>query len=1013
MAENTRMKEIQAEQKKASEFMEEAKGKFARMESLFEIVLQSLDELKRDKNQAGSGSTSMHEPSATHEHSANPTVHTFTTVTGRQMKLDFPRFDGKDALDWIFRAERFFKYYEIQESQRLIIAAIHFDGEVLPWFQMLERSHRVPIWNALVQAIEEQFGPSQFDSARGQLFKLTHQGPLEDYNNKFIALSNRTQEIPEAALLDCYLGGLKPELKKDVLVQRPTIVHKAMALARLFHDATVFGFTPSKTKTTSGAGRNSTRNFSASSTGTSTNYTGGKANLPPLLPTPNMPPIKKITPAEMQIRREKGLCYTCDEKFSPSHRCPNKQLMMLQSEEEAHEDSKYMVGEEQGEAEVTLHHLSLYALRGTHGPATIRFNGSILGTNMQILLDGGSSDTFIHPRMVHHLKLPIEIAKEIRVLGGFGRILRTNETVVQVPVQICGHTLAITMYVLLVVGVDMIMGADWLETLGPHVADYSSSTIKFLENGSFVTLKGFRGPPVIQAQLHHLTRICSMDSIAECFMLKPVHATATTSESTIPDDLNEVLEQFKTIFDKPNGLPPDRGHKHRIELLPGVKPIKVRPYRYSVSQKAEIERLVTELLDEGLIQHSHSPFSAPVILVKKKDGTWRFCVDYRALNNATVKDAFPMPIVDELLDELHGSAIYSKLDLRSGYHQILMHEEDIEKTAFRTHQGLYEWKVMPFGLTNAPATFQALMNSIFQPFLRQFVLIFFDDILVYSNSWEQHLAHLREVLATLHKHRLFEKRSKCAFGQRRIEYLGHIVSARGVEMDPSKVQAVQDWPTPTTVSQLRGFLGLSGYYRRFIQGYAQLAGPLTQLLTKDGFHWNSEAHEAFSKLKQALVQAPLLALPDFAEPFVLETDASGIGIGAILSQRNHPIAYFSKKLSPRRQAQSTYVRELYAITEAVAKFRHYLFSHTFVIRTDHASLKHIGEQTIQTPEQEACLPKLLGYRFTIEYKPGKQNQAADALSRATCMTLVSIQDELMNEIFRRAVTSPALQTIRS
>jgi hypothetical protein len=398
-------------------------------------------------------------------------------------------------------------------------------------------------------------------------------------------------------------------------------------------------------------------------------------------------------------------------------------------------------------------------------------------------------------------------------------------------------------------------------------------------------------------------------------------------DESLPPELSALLNRYTHVFATPSGLPPPRLQDHSIPLIQGSNPVKVRPYRYPHSQKSQIEKMVRDMLEEGIIQPSSSPFSSPVLLIRKKDGSWRFCTDYRALNAITIKDSFPIPTVDELLDELFGATHFSKLDLRSGYHQIRVRPEDIHKTAFRTHQGLYEWLVMPFGLSNAPASFQSLMNEVFKHQLRKSVLVFFDDILVFSPSWSAHLSHLEEVLQLLSQHKLFAKFSKCCFGLSKVDYLGHLVSGHGVEMDSSKVQAVMDWPVPSSLKQLRGFLGLTGYYRRFIKGYASLATPLTDLLKKDNFLWDDSTDVAFMALKQAMTQAPVLQLPDFTKPFILETDASGFGIGAVLSQGKHPIAYFSKKLSAHMQKQSAYVRELYAISEAIAKFRHYLIGH--------------------------------------------------------------------------------------
>jgi len=282
-------------------------------------------------------------------------------------------------------------------------------------------------------------------------------------------------------------------------------------------------------------------------------------------------------------------------------------------------------------------------------------------------------------------------------------------------------------------------------------------------------------------------------------------------------------------------LPPPRDQDHVITLLPHTAPIKVHPYRYPHSQKAEIEKLVAAMLAWGVIQLSTSPFSSPVLLVKKKDGTWRFCNDYRALNAATIKDSFPIPTIDELLDELRGAKFFSKLDLCSGYHQIRVQQADCFKTSFRTHQGLYEWRVMPFGLTNAPATFQSLMNFIFAPVLRKFVLVFFDDILIYSSDWPFHLQHFAACFIHSSSTYLVCQIFKCVFGQTHIEYLGHIVSQEGVRMDDKKVQAVLQCPVPSSLSQLRAFLRLANYYHKFIRHFAVVAAPLTDLLKKGCF----------------------------------------------------------------------------------------------------------------------------------------------------------------------------------
>lgn len=394
-----------------------------------------------------------------------------------------------------------------------------------------------------------------------------------------------------------------------------------------------------------------------------------------------------------------------------------------------------------------------------------------------------------------------------------------------------------------------------------------------------------------------------------------------------------------------------------------------------------MENIITELVESKEIHESDSPYASPTVMVRKKDGSWRLCVDYRELNSQTVKNKFPMPIIEDLLDELHGAKIFSKLDLRSGYHQIRMNEKDMHKTAFRTHMGHYEYQVMPFGLTNAPATFQSLMNQVLRPFLRKFVLVFFDDILIYSQNQEEHLEHLKLVMQVLEENNLVIRLKKCAFGLSEVAYLVHIISKKGVATDPRKVDKITGWPIPTDVTELRKFLGMTGYYRRFIKGYGLICRPMHDMLKKQGFQWGPEQTAAFNELKNKMVSSAVLAMPDFNKEFVIEADACGTGIGAVLMQSGRPISFFSKALGPKAAGQSVYEKEAIAIMEAIKKWRHYILEGKLIIRTDQKSLKFMMNQRLVEGIQHKLILKLMEYDYSIEYKPGWENSVVDALSR--------------------------------
>jgi hypothetical protein len=435
-------------------------------------------------------------------------------------------------------------------------------------------------------------------------------------------------------------------------------------------------------------------------------------------------------------------------------------------------------------------------------------------------------------------------------------------------------------------GYDGILGMDWLEQQGLMTCNWEDKWISFDQQDHPVKLQGLQSSALTSIQA------LSVEQLVKSYKGNDVWAVAELClvenqlqiSAGVPEEIQLVLDDFAEVFQAPQGLPPHREFDHAVNLLPDTQPINCRPYRYSPLQKDEIEKQVKEMLLQGTMISSVSPFASPVLLVKKKDGSWRFCIDYRKLNAVTVKSKFPLPVVDELLDELAGTKIFSKLDLRAGYHQIRMVPTDEAKTAFKTHNGHYQFRVMPFGLTNAPATFQCIMNSVFAPFVRKFVLVFMDDILVYSKSLAEHVEHLKLVFQLLKDHQFFVKLSKCSFAQPKLEYLGHIISDQGVATDPEKTKVMLAWPVPASATELRGFLGLTGYYRKFVKGYGVLAKPLTVLLQKQAFVWTSEAQLAFDKLKQAMSCTPVLAMPDFTKPFCIETDACATGIGAVLMQ---------------------------------------------------------------------------------------------------------------------------------
>ncbi|XP_024310338.1 uncharacterized protein LOC112268650, partial [Brachypodium distachyon] len=456
---------------------------------------------------------------------------------------------------------------------------------------------------------------------------------------------------------------------------------------------------------------------------------------------------------------------------------------------------------------------------------------------------------------------------------------------------------------------------------------------------------------------------CDVVPMQACSMLlgRPCKEALFSFEDmppSLPPAVTHVLQEYSDVFpqDVPPGLPPIRGIEHQIDLIPGASLVNRAPYRTNPEETKEIQR--------------------------QKDGSWRMCVDCRAINNITIRYRHPIPRLDDMLDELSGSTVFSKVDLRSGYHQIRMKLGDEWKTTLKTKFGLYEWLVMPFGLTNAPSTFMRLMNEVLRAFIGRFVVVYFDDILIYNSSLEDHLNHLHSLFDALRDARLFGNLEKCTFCTDRVSFLGYVVTPQGIEVDKAKIDAIQSWPTPTTVTQVRSFLGLAGFYCRFVKDFSTLAAPLNELTKKDvPYVWGAAQEEAFLILKDKLTHAPLLQLPDFNKTFELECDASGIGLGGVLLQDGKPVAYFSEKLSGPSLNYSTYDKELYALVRTLETWQHYLWPKEFVIHSDHESLKHIRSQAKLNRRHAKWVEFIESFLYVIKHKKGKDNVIADALSR--------------------------------
>ncbi len=616
-------------------------------------------------------------------------------------------------------------------------------------------------------------------------------------------------------------------------------------------------------------------------------------------------------------------------------------------------------------------------------PLSTIVNLTVLDISLPVhaLLDSGSTGNFISGDLCRQLKIPTttnETTYQVHSVTG-KPLTRGNVRLKAGPVKIrigLLHKEQIHLLVLEGATTDIILGRPWFVQHEPQFSWRSSEVLKWGKQCFPDCFPYIPHPPLNSA--------------------KDLNLNSTSIESPLERqsiDIPACYAPFRDVFcpKKAAQLPPHRPWDCAINHVSGEPVPRGRIYPLSLPEQKAMEEYIEEALKQGYIRPSTSPAASSFFFVAKKDGGLRPCIDYRALNEITIKFHYPLPLIPAALEHLCGATIFTKLDLRSAYNLIRIREGDEWKTAFVTPTGHYEYLVMPYGLVNAPSVFQDFMHEVLREFLHRFVLVYIDDILIYSRSMAEHRHHVAEVLQCLRDFHLFLKAEKCSFHQSSVQFLGYNIDSSGIRMDEWKVEAIRTWPTPSTIKELQRFLGFSNFYRRFIQNYSTITSPLTSLLRNKpkSLSWSPAATEAFEGLQEAFTSAPILVHPDPQKPFIVEVDASTSGVGAVLSQQQgnpaklHPCAFFSRKLSPVERNYDIGNRELLSIKLALEEWRHWLegAQHPFIVLTDHKNLQYLRDAKRLNPRQARWALFFTRFNFTISYRPGPKNIKADALSR--------------------------------
>jgi len=635
---------------------------------------------------------------------------------------------------------------------------------------------------------------------------------------------------------------------------------------------------------------------------------------------------------------------------------------------------------------------------GDRGAAIIEI--TVGKERLWVLADSGATKSLVSERFANDLELNITPVKDGKTFRSAGNNVLQVIGETKMGFRIGKLALRERFYVTRNLTQDVILGGDFF---WKHKVDLLFSTDQLQVGSERVDMIGSKKPII--------------SSISED--VEPgekVNLDRTNMTEAQIEELKELINEYSDIFSKCSEDIGESEFTHRIELT-SQEPVKKKAYRIPYAQQKIVEDEVDKMLKANIIRKAHSPYGSPVVLVKKRDNSVRFCVDYRELNTITVKDNFPMPFIDEKLESFLGKDFFSSLDLTSGYWQFMMEEECRRYTAFVTHKGSYEFNRMPFGLCNAGATFQRAMEELLEDL--EYAMAYIDDVMVSSTGFDDHLKHLRKVFGILREKKLKMKPTKCHFGFRETKFLGFIVSAEGMKVCPSRSETIANYPRPTTAKGVRSFLGLASYYRRFIPGFSDIASSMIALTRKNkSFVWDEKCEEGFNQLKKCLIEPPILSYPDLSKQFYLTTDASNVGLGAVLSQywegEERVIAYASRTLQPAEKNYSTTELELLAIVWAVKRFRPYLYGKEFKLITDHKPLIHLNTSMSTSSRLQRWKLALSEYNYTIEYKKGSENINADALSRIEyAASMEEVENRVSDEeMIKRQAEDPEVNALR-